>query len=142
MIADLEVVGKFIRNIKPKLSLEIRFILKEETNMESMEVIMVAFLSLISLSFIIGGYFQFKEKGILFNNAYLYASAEERKNMNKKPHYRQSAVVFIVLGLVFLLVAIESIIHSGWMFNVVYGLILLVIIYAIASTIFIYMKYK
>ena len=40
----------------------------------------------------------FKEKGFLFNNAYLYASKEERATMDKKPHYRQSAVVFLMIG--------------------------------------------
>ena len=31
-------------------------------------------------------YFSFREKGFLFNNAYLYASKEERATMDKKPH--------------------------------------------------------
>ena len=30
----------------------------------------------------------FMEKGVLFNNAYIYASKQEREKMNKKPHYR------------------------------------------------------
>ena len=43
----------------------------------------------------------FMEKGFLFNNAYIYASKQEREKMNKKPHYRQSAIVFLLLGLIF-----------------------------------------
>lgn len=31
----------------------------------------------------------FLERGFLLNNAYLYASREERKTMNKKPYYKQ-----------------------------------------------------
>ncbi|MDE7211643.1 MAG: DUF3784 domain-containing protein, partial [Lachnospiraceae bacterium] len=34
----------------------------------------------------------FQEKGFLLNNAYLYASKKERENMEKKPHYRQTAI--------------------------------------------------
>ena len=34
----------------------------------------------------------FLERGFLLNNAYLYASKEERKTMNKKPYYKQSAM--------------------------------------------------
>lgn len=39
-------------------------------------------------------FFQFRKKGFLFNNAYIYASKQERETIDKKPHYRQSSVVF------------------------------------------------
>ena len=38
----------------------------------------------------------FLQKGFLLNNAYLYASKEERKTMNKKPYYLQSAISFCI----------------------------------------------
>ena len=41
----------------------------------------------------------FMEKGILMNNAYLYASPDERKTMDKKPHYRQSAICFFLASI-------------------------------------------
>lgn len=47
------------------------------------------------------------EKGFLFNNAYIFASEEERKTMNKRPYYRQSAIVFCLLGVLFLLIALR-----------------------------------
>ena len=31
---------------------------------------------------------QFAEKGFLFNNAYLFATKDERAKMEKKPYYR------------------------------------------------------
>ncbi|MBF4691515.1 DUF3784 domain-containing protein [Fusibacter sp. Q10-2] len=46
----------------------------------------------MSITAFIISYMQYKEKGFLFNNAYLYASKKERNEMNKKPHYRQSAL--------------------------------------------------
>ncbi|PKM93110.1 MAG: hypothetical protein CVU84_17525 [Firmicutes bacterium HGW-Firmicutes-1] len=109
--------------------------------MRTIEVIALVILFIISLGSFVVGYFQFKEKGILFNNAYLYASKEERNKMNKKPHYRQSAIVFVVIGIIFLLNAIEMIIRSGWIFHVMIGLMILLIIYAIISSIIIERKY-
>ena len=77
------------------------------------------------------------EKGFLFNNAYIYASKEEREALNKKPHYRQSAVVLLLVGLVFFLNGIDVIFKTGWIFYLVIALIITVITYAIASTVII-----
>ncbi|EFF68226.1 hypothetical protein BUTYVIB_01494 [Eshraghiella crossota DSM 2876] len=30
----------------------------------------------------------------MFNNAYIFASKQERETMNKKPHYKQSGICF------------------------------------------------
>ena len=46
----------------------------------------------------------FAERGFLLNNAYIYASLKERENMDKKPYYRQSAIVFLLLSAVFFIV--------------------------------------
>lgn len=43
----------------------------------------------------------FQQKGFLWNNAWLFASEQERKHMDKAPHYRQSAIVFALLCLIF-----------------------------------------
>ncbi len=110
--------------------------------MRTVEVITIVILFLISFGAFIMGYFQFKEKGILFNNAYLYASKEERATMNKKPHYRQSAIVFTSIGFIFLLNAVELLVRSGWIFLIVLVLIILLIVYAIVSSIMISRKNK
>lgn len=99
---------------------------------ENATLIFVVILSILSF---VASYFQYKEKGILLNNAYIYASKEERKSMDKKPYYRQSAVVFITSGIIFLLVALGIIFRSGWIYTIMFGLMILLIIYAIASTI-------
>lgn len=100
-----------------------------------MELIISVILFLLSVGSFIIGYAQFKEKGVLLNNAYLYASKEERITMNKKPYYRQSAIVFTIIGLIFFVLAMESIIHSGWLAWVIVGLAFVVIVYAIASSV-------
>ncbi len=63
--------------------------------------------SILSIGAFIVSFRSFREKGFLFNNAYLYASKEERDMMDKKPYYRQSAIVFLMIGVIFLLNAIS-----------------------------------
>lgn len=63
------------------------------------------FLALAIGAFVISG-LQFMEKGYLFNNAYFWASREERKRMDenkesKGPHYRQSGFAFCSSGFSF-----------------------------------------
>ena len=49
----------------------------------------------------------FMERGFLLNNAYIYATKEERKTMDKKPYYRQSAIVFCLLSIVFVIIGLS-----------------------------------
>ncbi|MBQ7009494.1 MAG: DUF3784 domain-containing protein, partial [Ruminococcus sp.] len=44
-------------------------------------------------------------------NAYIWASKQERESMNKKTYYRQSAVIFLLLSLIFLLNGIAVLYH-------------------------------
>ena len=46
----------------------------------------------------------FNERGYLLNNAYIYASKEQRETMNKRQYYRQSAIVFCILFIVFVVI--------------------------------------
>lgn len=82
-------------------------------------------------------YMQFNEKGFLFNNAYIYASKQERETMNKKPHYKQSGVVFLLIGIIFLINAIDMILQTGWLFYLVIGIAIITIMYAIVSSVMI-----
>lgn len=91
-------------------------------------------LVLCAIAFIIN-FFQFKEKGFLFNNAYLYASKKERETMNKRPYYRQSAIVFLLLGIAFLLLATAILFAVKWLCIVIVLLTVCMIIYAIQSSI-------
>ena len=74
----------------------------------------------------------FMEKGFLFNNAYIYASKQEREKMNKKPYYHQSAIVFLLFGIVFLLLALAVLREAYW---ISFVSVAVVIIYAIVSSI-------
>ena len=77
----------------------------------------------------------FMGKGFLFNNAYIYASQKERETMNKKPYYRQTAIIFFFLGIVFLTLGFAILLGIGWMTYIAEGIILIMLIYAIVSSI-------
>lgn len=83
----------------------------------------------------IASYFQFREKGILLNNAWLYASKEEREAMNKKPYYRQSGVVFVLIGVAFLLNAVMVATKREWILYLVLGVFAVAVVYAVVSSI-------
>lgn len=75
------------------------------------------------------------EKGLLLNNAYLYASQKERETMDKKPHYHQSGMVFLFIAGIFLLLAANSAWHQNWMLWAEGVLVVGTIAYAIGSSI-------
>ena len=79
--------------------------------------------------------FQFRRKGFLFNNAYLYAGKREKEKMNKAPHYRQSGVVFAFLSALFLCIAAECILKTSWLGWISSALTVGVLIYAIVSSV-------
>ena len=93
--------------------------------------------SILAIGAFVVSFRSFKEKGFLFNNAYLYASKEERATMDKKPHYRQSAIVFLMIGIIFLLNAMSSLWTNSWFSYMAIVFALIAIIYAIVSSVMI-----
>lgn len=98
-------------------------------------VIGAIILSVVAIACFVVSYLQFREKGFLFNNAYLYASKKERENMDKKPHYRQSGIVFIMIGLIFLITAIDMILKAVRLYGLVIAIAILAVVYAIVSSV-------
>jgi len=92
---------------------------------------------IVSIACFVFSYLQFNEKGFLFNNAYIYASKQEREVMDKKPHYRQSGIVFLMIGIVFAINAVDMILKTGWLFYAVMLIVIITIIYAIVSSVII-----
>ena len=99
------------------------------------EIIVASILFAISIFLFFMSVRSFMGKGFLFNNAYIYASKEEREKMNKKPHYHQSAIVFLLIGLIFLLNAIAVLLKVNWIFYIVAAVVIVTLIYAIVSSI-------
>ena len=57
--------------------------------------------------------------------------------MDKKPYYRQSALVFLLIGLIFLLNGLDVLLKTDWILWVVIGIVGGAIVYAIASSVWI-----
>ncbi len=85
---------------------------------------------------------QFLQKGYLFNNAYIYASRQERETMDKTPHYRQSGVVFALIGGIFTVNAIDCIAQTDWLFLVSIALVIVALTYAVLSSVIIEKRKK
>ena len=60
-------------------------------------------LVVLSIAFLIYGIIQLCQKGFLFNNAYIFATKEEKEKLYKKPYYIQSGIAFIMISIVFIL---------------------------------------
>ena len=99
------------------------------------DIITAVILLVVSVLLFMASIRSFLEKGYLFNNAYIYASKKERETMNKKPYYRQTAVIFFLMGMIFLLLGIAILLNAFW-FTYITGLVILVmLVYAVVSSI-------
>lgn len=77
----------------------------------------------------------FTERGFLLNNAYIYATKEEREKMDKKPYYRQSAVVFCIMSIAFVIVGLSVLFRNSNIALLVIPLAVAAIVYAVASSV-------
>ncbi|MGM0524484.1 MAG: DUF3784 domain-containing protein [Bacillota bacterium] len=99
------------------------------------EVIVMIIVGIGALSCLVISVLQFNEKGVVFNNVYIYASKEQKQTMDKKSYYKQSAVVFALLTGVFLSIGLSMVFETRWFF-VVEGILLVVtVLYTIMSAI-------
>ena len=92
-------------------------------------------LGIAAIVCLVFSYLQFNEKGFLFNNAYIYASKQERETMDKKPHYKQSGIIFLMGGIIFLINTVEMILETRWLFYPVIVVAIIAIVYAIVSSV-------
>lgn len=99
------------------------------------EIIAFAVLLLLCIFAFFMSIRSFKEKGFLFNNAYIHASIKEREKMNKKPYYRQSGVIFFLIGIIFMLNSFSLLLKIEWLSYLVIPIIILTMIYAIVSSV-------
>ena len=63
-------------------------------------------LIVLSLASIILGVTQLCEKGKPLNNSYIFASEKERAAMDKKPLFRQTGIVLLIVGVGLLVTAV------------------------------------
>ena len=74
-------------------------------------------------------------KGFLLNNAYLYASKKQRETMDKQPYYRQSGVVFLLIGVIFALNGLSVLFAINWLSYIAIAVIILTVVYAVSSSV-------
>ena len=100
---------------------------------------LVLAIVLFSFSFIllVWGVLSLFNKGFLFNNAYIYANKKEREQMNKKPYYIQTGIVFILLSSASCLEGFNALLKKDIFFVLFIILIVVTLVFAIVSTIYI-----
>ena len=100
---------------------------------------LVLAIVLFSFSFIllVWGVLSLFNKGFLFNNAYIYANKKEREQMNKKPYYIQTGIVFILLSIASCLEGFNALLKKDIFFVLFIILIVVTLVFAIVSTIYI-----
>ena len=102
--------------------------------MSTGELIVSIIVFMIAIALIILAIFHFRERGYLFNNAYIYDSKTQRETMDKKPYYRQSAVVFCLLSIIFLIIGLAVVLQNSMLFFLEIPFFIIVVTYAIIST--------
>ena len=103
--------------------------------MTAVEIVFAAVFFAIAALLLLFGIRSFMERGFLLNNAYIYATKEERKTMDKKPYYRQTAVVFCILSVVFVIIGLSVLFHNDSISLLVIPLAAAAIIYAVVSSV-------
>ena len=96
-----------------------------------MDVIILAVLSLAS---IVLGVTQLCEMGKPLNNSYIFASEQERAAMDKKPLYRQTGIVLLIVGVGLLgIVVLCCFMKYAWAFYLLIPVFVLAVGYSIVS---------
>ncbi len=98
--------------------------------------------SLFTIVCFILSYLQFSEKGYLLNNSYIFASKQDREKLNKKPYYKQSGVVFLLIGIVFLTIALDIIFKEHFLFYCAMAILAAALVYAVISSVILEKKNK
>lgn len=102
-------------------------------NIITIFIVLILFLICLTISVL-----QLSCKGPLLNNAYLFASKKERENMNKKPHYKQTGIVFIFLSAIFFCFFINIMFKIKIFDYFMWFLIVCTVLYSVVSSIKLY----
>ncbi len=100
-----------------------------------MNIVGAVIMGAVAIGCFVAAYMQYRGKGFLFNNAYLYASNEEQDSMDKKPYYRQSAICIFLIGVIFVINAVDMIVNTDWLIYCVIGVVVVELVYAVVSTV-------
>lgn len=91
--------------------------------------VMAAFSIIVSI-------LSFMEKGIPLNNYYLFATKEEKEKLDLKSIYRQTAIVFGLIGLMLLILALLILLNKTELITpIVIPFCIVTVVYAVVSSI-------
>ena len=104
--------------------------------MNAWQIIIAGITSIITIGLFINAYFQHKERGMVFSNAWIISSEKERerRKINKKLEYRLVKNVFMGLGVLFLLISFQILTLWTWICWVLGAVAILIIVYAIVQS--------
>jgi len=88
------------------------------------------------------GIMQLLEKGPLLNNAWLYADEEQLRTMNKRPYYIQSGIVFVMIGIQFMMLGFFALTKMKVFLILQFTVIGIMVITAVVSAVVIEKKQK
>lgn len=103
--------------------------------MTVVEIILAVVFFVIAGLLLLFGIRSFMQRGFLLNNAYIYATKEERKTMDKKPYYRQSAIVFCILSMAFVIIGLSVLFRNDKIGLLVIPLAIAAIVFAAVSSV-------
>ena len=95
-------------------------------------MILIALILLVVISAIFS-LLGFLEIGIILDDHYVFAAKEARKGMNKKPYYLQSGIVFLCLGLMFLMCFFRALTGIRGFQYAAYAIAFVAMVYAVVS---------
>lgn len=102
--------------------------------MRTVEFVLAVIVFVIAGVWLFFGARSFKQKGFLLNNAYLWANKEEREAMDKKPYYHQTAVVFCLLSIAFIIVGLSLVLQNYALEWLEIPVFIVLLVYVIVST--------
>ena len=77
----------------------------------------------------------FKNIGFPLNNAYIFASKQEREQMDKRPLYRQTAVVSVSIAVIYIILILEILLELKWLLIAVGAFSVAAIVYAVKTSV-------
>ncbi|MBR3298078.1 MAG: DUF3784 domain-containing protein [Clostridia bacterium] len=104
--------------------------------MTPLDIITAVFVFILAAACLFLAIRHFMQRGFLLNNAYIFASKQERESMDKKPHYMQSAVLFALLSAGFIATGLSIVLKNAkLLFYVLLPICVIAIVYAIVSSV-------
>lgn len=88
---------------------------------------------IMPLLFLILGILQLLGKGPCLNNAYIYATKEQREKMYTRPYYIQTGVVFLLSFVALSVLAVSYILDKWWLDIFQIPIVIAILVYVFVS---------